>query len=387
MALPLVRLGDCCDVVSGATPRTDVNDYWDGNIVWLTPKDIANLSDPIVVDSLDKITQAGFDSCSTQMLPAGSILVSSRAPIGHVAIAGRTLCTNQGFKSLVPRAGVDTRYLYHCMKFHSSRLAALGNGATFKEVSKAIVENFQIPLPTDIGGQRRIAAILDKADGLRKKRDEALNSADELLRSVFLDIFGGALSGPTNQWQSLSDCTDFTDYRGKTPEKSDSGVRLITAKNVRNGVINIEPAEFISEETYSWWMSRGYPQSGDVLFTTEAPLGYVAVLRTQEPVAIGQRLIAIRPRDVLRSDYLEWALRQDIIQRDIFSRATGSTVKGIRSAELVRVKVPIPNMADQLKFEKIVASVHHQKELMQASAVQSEQLFQALQQQAFQGRL
>lgn len=193
MPLPLVRLGDCCDVVSGATPRTGVAEYWDGDIVWLTPKDIANLSDPVVVDSPDKITQTGFGSCSTQMLPTGAILVSSRAPIGHVAIAGRALCTNQGFKSLIPSAEVDSRYLYHCMKYFAQRLASLGNGATFKEVSKVIVEDFEIPLPQDVNEQRRIAAILDKADAIRKKRREALKLADYFLRSVYLTAVKSAL--------------------------------------------------------------------------------------------------------------------------------------------------------------------------------------------------
>lgn len=278
----------------------------------------------------------------------------------------------------------DWKYLYYALRAANLNKHEITTSIPGLNRDRLLETGIYFPVLKE---QRRITAILDKTYDICEKRRNALELADEFLRSVFLDIFGGVLSGPTNQWQALSDCTDFIDYRGKTPEKSDSGVRLITAKNVRNGVINVEPAEFISEETYSWWMSRGYPQSGDVLFTTEAPLGYVAVLRTQEPVAIGQRLIAIRPRDTLRSDYLGWALRQDIIQRDIISRATGSTVKGIRSAELVQVKIPIPSMAEQLKFEKIVASVHHQKELMQASAVQSEQLFQALQQQAFQGRL
>lgn len=302
--------------------------------------------------------------------------------LGFPATAG-------GFISIVrPRPGiVDPRYLYRWITHSKTQEAIRNCGRQTTNISNLSVERFldlKIPLPSN-QEQRRVATVLDKADVIRKKQSEALRLADAFLRSVFLDIFGGLLSGSTDQWQTLNECTDFIDYRGKTPEKSDGGIRLITAKNVRDGVINIEPAEFISETTYSWWMSRGYPQSGDVLFTTEAPLGNIAVLRIDEPVAIGQRLIAIRPREMLRSDYLSWALRQEVIQRDIISRATGSTVKGIRSAELVQVSVPIPSYDDQLKFERIVASVNHQKEVMHASAVQGEQLFQALQQQAFQG--
>lgn len=310
--------------------------------------------------------------------------------VGKIAKASKDWEGSFGAFCAVVRARTgksEPAYLAHFLRstaFKSWTMKSLG--ANIKNIRKSELEKFEIPLPP-IVEQRRIAAVLDKADAIRKKRREALTLADELLRSVFLDMFGSLFSGPTNGWESLSDCTDFIDYRGKTPEKSDDGVRLITAKNVRDGVINIEPAEFISEVTFSWWMSRGYPRSGDVLFTTEAPLGNVAVLITQEPVAIGQRLIAIRPREMLRSDYLSWALRQDIIQHDIFSRATGSTVKGIRSAELVQIKIPIPSHADQLKFEKIVESMNHQRSVMQASARQGELLFQALQQQAFQVRV
>lgn len=313
--------------------------------------------------------------------------------VGKAVYVGdlRFPATAGGFISIVrPRPNiVNPRYLYRWITYSETQEAIRNCGRQTTNISNLSVERFlelKIPLPSS-QEQHRIAAVLDKADAIRKKQSEAIRLADDFLRSVFLDLFGGLLSAPTDQWRSLGDCTDFIDYRGKTPEKSDGGIRLITAKNVRDGVINIEPAEFISKETYSWWMSRGYPQSGDVLFTTEAPLGNIAVLRTDEPVAIGQRLIAIRPREMLRSDYLSWALRQDVIQRDIFSRATGSTVKGIRSAELVQVRVPIPSYDNQLKFERIVASVNHQKEAMHASAMQGEQLFQALQQQAFQGRL
>lgn len=253
-------------------------------------------------------------------------------------------------------------------------------------VKMDVLREHLIPLP-ELAEQRRIATILDKSDAIRNKRREVLNLVDGFLRSVFLDMFGNLFSETNNEWKELRECTDFIDYRGKTPEKSNSGVRLITAKNVRDGVINIEPAEFISEATYSWWMSRGIPLSGDVLFTTEAPLGNVAVLNTQEPVAIGQRLIAIRPREMLRMDYLSWALRQSIVKSDILSRSTGSTVKGIRSAELVQVKIPIPGKDDQLKFEKIIASINHQKSGMQVSAQQGDLLFQSLQHQAFQGYL
>jgi type I restriction enzyme S subunit len=112
----MVPLGECCRIVSGSTPKRNKAEYWDGDIPWVTPKDLSKLDSPILKDAPEKITQAGYTSCSTTLMPEGSILFSSRAPIGHVAIAGRAMCTNQGFKSLVPGDKVHSPYLYWCMR-------------------------------------------------------------------------------------------------------------------------------------------------------------------------------------------------------------------------------------------------------------------------------
>lgn len=164
-----VKLKDCCTVVGGATPKRHIPEYWGNDVPWVTPRDVSNMENPILQDAPEYISKLGYKNCSTYLLPKGSILFTSRAPIGNVAIAGREMCTNQGFKSLVPSKNVDSAYLYHCMQYMSPKLQALGNGATFKEVSKKVVEEFEIPLPP-LEEQKRIAAILDKADAIRRKR-------------------------------------------------------------------------------------------------------------------------------------------------------------------------------------------------------------------------
>lgn len=289
------------------------------------------------------------------------------------------------FHVLRPGPAIAADYLHQLVRSPEFRLHGerrMTGSAGQRRVPAEYLREYAFVLPS-LEQQRKIAARLEKADAIRKKRIEALKLLDKLQRSAFLDLFGSIFSTHSDGWECLSDCTDFIDYRGKTPEKSTSGIRLITAKNVRDGVINLEPAEFISEETYGYWMTRGYPQSGDVLFTTEAPLANVAVLRTAERVSVGQRLIAIRPRQGLRPDFLSWALRQEVIKQDIFSRATGSTVKGIRSAELVQVRVPIAEEAAQVKFETLVEKLDHQKVNMTGFVREAESLFQSLQKQAF----
>jgi type I restriction enzyme, S subunit len=148
MSWPKVKLGDCCEVVSGATPKTGNPDYWGGEIPWVSPKSLSKLETKFLDEPTEYITQAGFDSCSTRMLPAMSLLLSCRAPVGLTAINREPICTNQGFKSLVPNPEIiDVNYLFHIMRKMRPVLEAKGRGATFTEVSKAIVERFEIPLP------------------------------------------------------------------------------------------------------------------------------------------------------------------------------------------------------------------------------------------------
>lgn len=195
MTWPTVRLGDVAEVVSGATPRRDVAEYWDGSIPWVTPAELRNLGSPDLVQTRECITPAGLRSCSAKLLPPGSVLFSSRAPIGHVAINAVPVATNQGFKSLVPKPGLDARFLYRVMRNIGHEIDARASGTTFKEVTKREVEQVVIPLPP-LDEQRRIADILDRADEIRRKREESLKLIDDLLQSVFLDMFGDPVTNP-----------------------------------------------------------------------------------------------------------------------------------------------------------------------------------------------
>src|ERR1700730_6817789 len=209
---PSVPIKQCARVVGGATPKSGVLGFWDGDIAWVTPKDLSDLDGKFIHDTPRKITQLGLKSCSAELLPADSVLFSSRAPIGHVAINTRPMATNQGFKSFVPGAKLDPSFLYWWLSANRSRLEHLGNGATFKEVSKAVVERIEIPLPS-LAEQKRIAAILDQADELRRKRQLALKHIDSLTHSFFLDFFGNPLTNPKG-WpkRSLADIvTRITD--------------------------------------------------------------------------------------------------------------------------------------------------------------------------------
>ena len=139
-------IADIGTVVGGSTPKTDKSEYWDGKYRWLTPAEIVSGSG-YIYDSVRKITKAGAESCSLQEMPIGTVILSSRAPIGKIALAGNTFYCNQGFKNIICNDKINPVYLYSLLLFNTDYLNSLGRGATFKEISKSIVENIKIPVP------------------------------------------------------------------------------------------------------------------------------------------------------------------------------------------------------------------------------------------------
>ncbi|MCI7780151.1 MAG: restriction endonuclease subunit S [Bacteroidales bacterium] len=164
MELKKYKLGEIATIVNGATPSTSDNENYDGEIVWFTPKDLSDQNVKYISKGYRNISQKGYDSCSTQIIPPYNILMSSRAPIGLLAINTIECCTNQGFKNLVVNKSIcDVDYLYYFLKFNIWQIDALGSGTTFKEVSKASLERYELNIPC-LETQKSIAAILSSLD-------------------------------------------------------------------------------------------------------------------------------------------------------------------------------------------------------------------------------
>ena len=146
------------------------------------------------------------------------------------------------------------------------------------------------------------------------------------------------------------------DYRGKTPKKIDKGIPLVTAKIVKKGEV-LPPTEFIAPEDYDSWMTRGFPEVGDVVLTVEAPLGEVAQLKNAH-IALAQRIVTLRgKKEYLDNTYLKYALMSPFGQSELRSRESGSTVKGIKQSELKKILLPIPPFQEQLDMAKILHNI------------------------------
>ena len=341
------RLGEVASIVNGGTPKTETPEFWDGGIPWITPKDLGQLSSNLVRETSRTLSEQGLKQSSAKLLPPMSVILSTRAPIGHLAINGVPMATNQGCRGLVPDVNLDARYLLLFLSSKVDLLNELGVGTTFKELAAGVLASVQIPIPP-LAEQRRIVAVLDEAfAGLTiasANAEQSLADVRELFQ-VHLDLMAGQ---PRPEWayDTLGQALRFVDYRGKTPTKVERGIRLITAKNVKMGYIQTYPEEFVHPDSYDKWMVRGFPKRGDVLFTTEAPLGNVAQLDTDERVVIGQRLITFQPVDNrIAPTFLKYALLSKTMQDLVRQKATGATVQGIKASLLKLIPICYPHDA------------------------------------------
>ena len=183
-------IGDLGTVVGGATPSTKrVENYDGGTIAWITPKDLAGFSGRFIFCGERCITEQGLKSCSTQLVPAHTVLFSSRAPIGYIAIAGQDVCTNQGFKSVVPNESTDYMFLYYLLKYSKDKIENLGSGTTFKEISGSTMRGIEVFVPEAVEEQRRIASILSMLDDKIEKNIAVNENLADLLQTIYQERF------------------------------------------------------------------------------------------------------------------------------------------------------------------------------------------------------
>ena len=390
-----VRIGDVGRVVSGATPRTDNPAYWNGNIRWATPRDLSGHQDPVVRETAKAITPAGIASCSAETLPIGSVLFSSRAPIGLVAITGVPMATNQGFKSVVPGAEIDPRFLYWTLRHLGPGIAERAPGTTFKEVNKATMEDVRIPVPP-LPEQRRIAALLDKADAIRRKRQQAIRLADAFLRSAFLDMFGDPVTNPKG-WPVLPLGEVIVAIEGgwsaqgedRAPKPGEKAVLKVSA--VTSGSYRPDECKAVLDVHGRCLV---VPEAGDVLFsranTRELVAATCLVDRTAQDVFLPDKLWRLVPdTKTILGPCLRFALSSASVRSLIRSRATGTSgsMLNVSMAKLRAIPIPVPDLQSQERFGRLLARLYLLEQRERVSESACETLADALVQRAFSGGL
>lgn len=369
-SFPLMALADCCEIVSGATPSTSVEEYWDGEVCWATPKDLSDLDGHYISGTPRKLTKEGLNSCAASTLPPNSVLFSSRAPIGHVAINTVPMATNQGFKSFVPKADkIDAKFLFYWLRANRSFLESLGVGATFKEVSKAIVSKIKVPVPPLLE-QCRIAAILDQADSLRAKRREALAQLDELQQAIFIEMFGDPRTNP-KAWP-VTTLEHFFEFRtGKLDSNaavSDGAYPFFTCAKedyrIDSYAFDCEALLLAGNNANADYSVKHYIGKFNAYQRT-----YVITLKN--------------PENSYR--YSAFFLENHLAELKRVSK--GSSTKYLTLGLLNNIRIPVPPPTIQQRFEEQIEVLNKSRAGHLKSQTELEYLFSSLQHHAFRGEL
>ena len=351
-----VRLGDVCSIVSGATPKTAVADYWNGDIKWVTPAELDDNSH-VIYDTAKHLTEKGFSSASLHMLPKGTVLLTTRAPIGKVAIAGEEMCCNQGFKNLICSDVINNEYLYRYLKSRSSELQALGRGATFKELSKKSVAAYELNLPP-LNYQLEAVEKLTFVDNQITAVKAQLDELDSLVKSRFVEMF-------ENKGYPVSYLSHLTSSmrNGMSPSKSGSHhSKVLTLSAVTQGRFNSAAWKdgFFAEKppidkhvsVDDFYVCRG---SGNIHLVGSGEYPD----RPMEDVVFPDTMIAAKIKQgQIILPYLRYAWAQSSTRRQIEASAktTNGTFK-INQTMLGNIKIPVPPLKIQQEFADFAASV------------------------------
>ena len=386
----MAKLGEVCTIVSGSTPKTSVTSYWDGNIKWITPAEL-NEDTFYIMDSVRHITEEGKEKTGLSYLPTGTVILSSRAPIGKTAIAGCEMCCNQGFKNLICSDAIYNEYLYFFLKSKTDYLNSLGRGATFKEISKSIVESIEIPLP-EVNQQKEIAEKFKKLEQLISLRKQQLAKLDELVKARFVEMFGDPADNVNNLPASpmTAICQIIDGDRGKNYPKqeefSDSGFCLfLNAKNVTAQGFSFENCTYITEEKDAL-LRNGKLCRGDVVLTTRGTIGNLAFYDTSVPyenIRINSGMVILRMNKQVVSEIFfieQFKMQLDSIKSRI---ASGSAQPQLPISKMNKIEMILPPIELQNQFAAFVERVSQQKQTVQQSLEKLELMKKALMQEYF----
>lgn len=382
------KLGEICEIVSGSTPKTGIAEYWDGNLKWITPAEIDDES-YIITDSARKLTELGVKKTGLSSFPSGTVILSSRAPIGKVAIAGCEMYCNQGFKNLICSDRINNRYLYWFLKGNTAYLNSLGRGATFKEISKKIVSDIEINVP-EISQQLAAVNALERVSEIIRLRKNQLQKLDELIKARFVELFGDCVLN-TKRWNTrrLGDIAEVgSSKRVFVEELRESGIPFFRGTEI--GALaegkSIKPELFISENHYKELCSAtGTPNMGDLLMPSICPDGRIWVVNTTDPFYFKDgRVLWVHKIDrSYNSIFLLYTLK-DRIMTDYSSIASGTTFAELKIFALKECQIFDAPLELQEQFAAFVTQVDKSKVAVQKALDEAQLLFDSLMQKYFQ---
>ncbi len=384
-----VPLGELVTILGGGTPDKSVPAYWDGDVPWASVKDFKSTE---LESTIDRISDAGVANSATNIIPAGSVIVPTRMAVGKAAINTIDLAINQDLKALIPGPRVDRRYLLHCLLVNGPQLERHATGATVKGITLDVLKALRIPLPP-LDQQRRVAAILDQADTLRRKRREMIKQLDNLRIATFTDIFvnNSATAWPIRTVADISADIRTGPFGSQLlhSEFVDAGVAVLGIDNTVKNRFQWDERRFITPEKYQH-LRRYTVRPRDVLITIMGTCGRCAVVPDDIPIAINTKhlcCITVKTSEVL-PEFLHAAfLQHPAVLRQMGIQTKGAVMPGLNMGIIKSIALPIPPIDVQEAFKigldtasKVQVSAENQAKILDT-------LFASLQHHAFRGEL
>lgn len=397
MNWPIVKLGDLFKVTSGGTPSRSILEYYEnGDIPWIKTGDLHNR---YVEQASEYITSAGLNSSSTRLYPVGTVLVAMYgATIGACSTLKIPACTNQACAAFTPNEKVDTDYLYYFLKHSKPVFVNAGSGGAQPNISAGYLKNYEIPLPP-LAEQKRIAAILDKADAIRSKRQQAIQLADDFLKAVFLDMFGDPLTNPKG-WEfnpiklGLKAITSGWSANGdnRSCEENELGVLKISAVTTGKFIASENKAVVISNVPTG--KKLVFPKKGDMLFsranTRELVAASCIVQQDSPNTFLPDKLWLIKTDECfLLPEFLNYLLKNPGFKDKLTSQATGTSgsMLNISMSKFEQTECPYPPIELQRKFKEFFWKLDETLVNLNKSDVALVENFSSLSQLAFSGQL
>lgn len=354
-------IGDLGTVVGGATPSTKKTENYDGGTIsWITPKDLAGFSGRFISQGERNITEQGLKSCSTQLMPAHTVLFSSRAPIGYIAIVNQKVCTNQGFKSVVPNEDTDYMFLYYLLKYNKNKIENLGSGTTFKEVSGSTMRGIEVSVPKTIEEQRQIASVLSALDDKIEKNTEVNKNLLQQAQAIYHEMFVNT----TNDQRRTCRAEEYFDIAiGKTPPRKEhqwfttnpSDVTWVSISDMGScGTYISRSSEQLTQEAVDKFNIKVVP-SNTVLLSFKLTVGRIAI--THGEMTTNEAIAHFKTDKPFINEYLYCYLRDFNYQT---MGSTSSIAIAVNSKIIKAMPFVIPADDEISRFHSVVGPMFKQ---------------------------
>ncbi|WP_325949820.1 restriction endonuclease subunit S [Pseudomonas putida] len=395
MSWPLVAIKEVAKVVTGKTPSTVDDQNFGGDIPFVTP---AELGLETYVTSAPR-TLSAKGASTIKLVPKNAVMVCCIGSLGKMAIAGTPVATNQQINSVIfDENRVDAKYGFYALQLLKPKMEAMAPSTTVAIVNKGNFEAMQIPLPP-LPEQKRIAAILDKADAIRRKRQQAIQLADGFLRAVFLDMFGDPVTNPKG-WDvkplsaGIRSISSGWSASGENRPCSDGEKGVLKISAVTSGVFKPEENKTVPLDQIPEGKKLLFPKRGDLLFsranTRELVAASCIVMTNVEDVFLPDKLWLVETdQKKLLPEFLNYLLWQPRFKERLTSQATGTSgsMLNISKSKFEETDAFFPNMELQEKFKRIYWALQETLDASASSREAGDSLFESLSQKAFSGQL